>query len=280
MASRKRTRRASSSPHPPLSNLVHNNFTLLRIDAPPHVEVPDGVYATVVKESLAGLKQASHVLQNPKPRAHTLPDIVFLPSTTSVLVVDEVVGAKPHLLVRSDDLDLARQRQGALGALGASTQGYRGDRRMAPGPRHTQHLLQQNKSMLLLTPPPVSKKTKRLSDAGQAPDPDAGCLPKSAPTSATTALGSIARAMMPESEPKQEPRQEADKTREAGQEPGQEPRQEAGQEAGQEPGHTHAHEACAEPTGDAIKVKEGKLNPKALRFDEKHLHELHGEADP
>ena len=50
-------------------------------------------------------------MANPRPRPHSLPDIVFLPNTTSILALDDVVAAKPHVIVRTEDLERAREVQ-------------------------------------------------------------------------------------------------------------------------------------------------------------------------
>ncbi len=67
---------------------------------------------------VSGLKEAARQLSNPRPRPHSLPDIVFLPSSTRILALDEVVPAKPHVLVRSDDLDKARALQHSGNVIG------------------------------------------------------------------------------------------------------------------------------------------------------------------
>ena len=50
-------------------------------------------------------------MANPRPRPHSLPDIVFLPNSTSILALDDVVAAKPHVIVRTEDLERAREVQ-------------------------------------------------------------------------------------------------------------------------------------------------------------------------
>lgn len=97
--------------HPSLASLQSESFYIVKIDAPPGVEVPGGCYVTVQSGPHVGLKAAFERLRDPKPRAHTLPDIVFLPSNSSVLVLDENVPMKPHLLVKCGDLDKARLQQ-------------------------------------------------------------------------------------------------------------------------------------------------------------------------
>ncbi len=74
---------------------------------------------------VSGLKEAARQLSNPRPRPHSLPDIVFLPSTTRILALDEVVPAKPHVLVRSDDLDKARALQHSGNVIGTSSMNNR-----------------------------------------------------------------------------------------------------------------------------------------------------------
>lgn len=97
--------------HPELASLQSELFYIVKIDAPPGVEVPGGCYVTVQSGPHVGVKAAFERLRDPKPRAHTLPDIVFLPTNSSVLVLDEAVPTKPYLLVTRDDLDRARLRQ-------------------------------------------------------------------------------------------------------------------------------------------------------------------------
>lgn len=104
-------RKNSKEKRPSLETLQSESFYIVKIDAPPGVEVPGGCYVTVQSGPHAGLKAAFERLRDPKPRAHTLPDIVFLPSDSSVFVLDEVVSMKPYMLVQCDALDRARTRQ-------------------------------------------------------------------------------------------------------------------------------------------------------------------------
>lgn len=97
--------------YPSLGSLQSESFYIVKIDAPPGVEVPGGCYVTVQSGPHLGLKVAFERLRDPKPRAHTLPDIVFLPSNSSVLVLDETVPMKPHLIVQKEVLDRARMQQ-------------------------------------------------------------------------------------------------------------------------------------------------------------------------
>jgi hypothetical protein len=96
---------------PTLASLQSESFYIVKIDAPPGVEVPGGCYVTVQSGPHFGVKAAFERLRDPKPRAHTLPDIVFLPTNSSVYVLDEAVQTKPYLLVNCDDLERARLRQ-------------------------------------------------------------------------------------------------------------------------------------------------------------------------
>ena len=98
-------------------------FYIVRIDAPPGVEVPGGCYVTVESGPFEGLVAAYTRLTDPKPRAHTLPDIVFLPSTSSVWAFNDVVASKPHLLVSAQDVDNARRQRNMPVAAGGRRQG-------------------------------------------------------------------------------------------------------------------------------------------------------------
>ena len=111
-----------------LVDMKKDSYYIVKIDAPPGVEVPGGCYVTVQSGPHVGLMSAYERLRDPKPKAHTLPDIVFLPSQSNVMILGDTVPAKPYLLVRGEDLDKARvQRTGAAGtrrpaaAVGAAT---------------------------------------------------------------------------------------------------------------------------------------------------------------
>lgn len=105
------------------------SYYVVKIDAPPGVEVPGGCYVTVQSGPHVGLSIAYTHLKDPKPRAHTLPDIVFLPSHATVLSLDEKVALKPYLLARALDVDSARIQRDQRG----STSGGVG-KRSAPVP--------------------------------------------------------------------------------------------------------------------------------------------------
>jgi hypothetical protein len=98
-------------------------FYIVRIDAPPGVEVPGGCYVTVESGPFEGLVAAYTRLTDPKPRAHTLPDIVFLPSTSFVWAFNDVVASKPHLLVSAQDVDNARRQRNMPVAAGGRRHG-------------------------------------------------------------------------------------------------------------------------------------------------------------
>eukprot|EP00890_Picochlorum_soloecismus_P001106 jgi/Picsp_1/1997/NSC_05463-R1_---NA--- len=103
--------------------LEDDKFYIVRIDAPPGVEVPGGCYVTVESGPFEGLVAAYTRLTDPKPRAHTLPDIVFLPSTSSVWAFNDVVASKPHLLVSAQDVDNARRQRNMSVTAGGKRQG-------------------------------------------------------------------------------------------------------------------------------------------------------------
>ena len=97
-----------------LVDINEDSYYIVKIDAPPGVEVPGGCYVTVQSGPHVGLMSAYERLRDPKPKAHTLPDIVFLPSKSNVMILGDIVPTKPYLLVRGEDLDKARvQRTGA-----------------------------------------------------------------------------------------------------------------------------------------------------------------------
>jgi hypothetical protein len=97
-----------------LVDMNEDSYYIVKIDAPPGVEVPGGCYVTVQSGPHVGLMSAYERLRDPKPKAHTLPDIVFLPSKSNVMILGDIVPTKPYLLVRGEDLDKARvQRTGA-----------------------------------------------------------------------------------------------------------------------------------------------------------------------
>lgn len=77
---------------------------------------------TVESGPFEGLVAAYTRLTDPKPRAHTLPDIVFLPSTSSVWAFNDVVASKPHLLVSAQDVDNARRQRNMPVAAGGKKQ--------------------------------------------------------------------------------------------------------------------------------------------------------------
>ena len=115
-----------------------------------------------VQGQVSGLKAAAQQLNSPRPRPHSLPDIVFLPSSTSILALDEVVSAKPHVLVRTDDLDRARELQqrgnisGSMSVAGTSQRSSFGG---TPA-------VTSMGAVGVLTPPPGGKKGHSRSSRG------------------------------------------------------------------------------------------------------------------
>lgn len=100
-------------------------FFVVRVDAPPGVVIPGGCYVTVESGPHQGLTTALETLKNPKPRAHTLPDIVFLSTSTPVWAVDEIVSEKPRLVLSYATLREARDAAKAQRAA-ARLNGVRG----------------------------------------------------------------------------------------------------------------------------------------------------------
>lgn len=108
----------------------NDSYYVVKIDAPPGVEVPGGCYVTVQSGPHADVSVAYSHLRDPKPRAHTLPDIVFLPSSATVFSLDEKVSVKPYLLALASDVDSARIQRDQRG----STSGGVGKRSAPPPP--------------------------------------------------------------------------------------------------------------------------------------------------
>lgn len=115
----------------------NESYYVVKIDAPPGVEVPGGCYVTVQSGPHVGLSIAYSHLKDPKPKAHTLPDIVFLPSHATVLSLDEKVSLKPYLLARASDVDSARIQRDQRG----STSGGVGKRNAPAPPSRDVHAL-------------------------------------------------------------------------------------------------------------------------------------------
>lgn len=78
---------------------------------------------------------------------------MFLPSSTRILALDEVVPAKPHVLVRSDDLDKARALQHSGNVIGNLSVNNRSH------PHSLTHTVVSSGTATVgvLTPPPTNK---------------------------------------------------------------------------------------------------------------------------
>ena len=81
-----------------VAKMPRGEFFVVRVDAPPGVEVPGGCFVTVESGPHSFEVALTH-LARPRPKAHTLPEIVFLPTCCTVWALDEKVPAKPRLIV-------------------------------------------------------------------------------------------------------------------------------------------------------------------------------------
>ena len=89
------------------AKLPQGEFFVVRVDAPPGVEVPGGCFVTV-ESGPHSFEVALALLARPRPKAHTLPDIVFLPTSCTVWALDEKVPSKPRLIVADSSFYAAK----------------------------------------------------------------------------------------------------------------------------------------------------------------------------
>ncbi|PRW59741.1 acyl-coenzyme A oxidase peroxisomal isoform B [Chlorella sorokiniana] len=93
------------------ANPSTQQYYIVRVDAPPGVSTiaADSCPVTIESGPHATLQLALETLQHPRKRAYVLPDIVFLPTNSTVYAMNEVVPqSKPRLVVSSAAVAAAR----------------------------------------------------------------------------------------------------------------------------------------------------------------------------